>query len=249
MEIMLFFLLGAVFGSFFNVVGLRVPMNRSFLQGRSACPHCNGTLKWLHLIPILSYLLQGRKCPYCKTTIPITYVLTECVTAALFSYSFIMFGYSVELIIALLLISMLMIVFVSDVTYMVIPNKVLLFFLSLFMFIHIFMFPDSFLMAVFGAFIGYSLIALIILLSRGGMGAGDMKLFGVLGFILGWKYVLVTFFIAVFIGGTLSVIYLLRKKIKKNEAIPFGPYIVIGALMTFFKGDLFLDVYLQVFAY
>ena len=61
MEIMLFFLLGAVFGSFFNVVGLRVPMNRSFLQGRSACPHCNGTLKWLHLIPILSYLLQGRK--------------------------------------------------------------------------------------------------------------------------------------------------------------------------------------------
>ena len=76
-----------------------------------------------------------------------------------------------------------------------------------------------------------------------------MKLFGVLGFILGWKYVLVTFFIAVFIGGTLSVIYLLQKKIKKNEAIPFGPYIVIGALMTFFKGDLFLDVYLQVFAY
>lgn len=247
MEIILFFILGAVFGSFFNVVGLRVPLKRSFVQGRSACPHCNVTLKWLHLMPIVSYLLQKRKCPYCKMTIPIIYVVTECMTAALFSYSFIMFGYSVELINALLLISMLMIIFVSDMTYMVIPNKILLFFLLLFMSIRLWMLPDSFLMAVFGAFVGYSCIAVIILFSQGGMGAGDMKLFGVLGFILGWKYVLITFFIAVFIGGILSVIYLLRKKLKRNEAIPFGPFIVVGALMAFFKGDVFLNFYLQFF--
>src|SRR5690625_3377112 len=105
------FILGVVFGSFFNVIGLRLPKNIPFHTGRSYCPSCDKQLYWYELIPIISYLLQRGKCNGCKTKIAPLYPIMELATGILFVFSYERFGFQTELIIALLLISMLIIIF------------------------------------------------------------------------------------------------------------------------------------------
>src|SRR5699024_3857592 len=126
------------------------------------------------------------------------------------------------------------ILFVSDMTYMVIPNKILLFFLPFFILMRIISPITPWYDAIIGAIVGFLLIAFIILVSHGGMGAGDMKLFGVLGVVLGLKLTLLSFFMAAFLGALIGGIFMLVKKIKRKEPIPFGPYIVCGTLLSYF---------------
>ncbi|MEI3606049.1 prepilin peptidase [Pseudogracilibacillus sp. SE30717A] len=243
----MFFLFGIVLGSFFNVVGIRVPKRISFHQDRSFCPTCNNQLCWYELIPILSYLIQRGKCRNCKETISPIYPIIEIFTGLLFAFSYVQIGLKLELITALLLISMLMILFVSDLVYMVIPNKILVFFLPYFIIMRIISPLVPWYDAILGSVVGYLLIAIIILVSQGGMGAGDMKLFGVLGIILGWKQVLLTFFLAASLGAIIGGILLMLNKVKKKQPIPFGPYIVVGALISYFYGEEILIFYLSFF--
>src|SRR5699024_3636428 len=127
-----FFLLGLTFGSFFNVVGLRLPKNEPFGNERSYCPACKKQLAAVELIPVFSYIVQKGKCRNCQKSISFMYPAIELLTGILFMHSYIYFGLEWELITALLLMSMLMILLVTDILYMLIPNKVLLFFLPLF---------------------------------------------------------------------------------------------------------------------
>ena len=145
-----------------------------------------------------------------------------------------------------LFISLLIIIFVSDYNYMLIPNKILLFFLPIFIIARILIPLDPWYDAVVGAVVGYVLLAIIILVSNGGMGAGDMKLFGVMGFVLGWKNVLLTFFLAALFGAVIGGILMLAKKVKRGEPIPFGPFIVLGAIISYFYGDKLIDIYLSL---
>lgn len=241
----IFFLFGIVFGSFFNVVGIRVPKKIPFHNDRSYCPNCETQLRFYELIPVLSYVFQRGKCRTCQTKISFIYPFIELTTGLLFAFAFIYFGFQLELIVALLLISLLMIIFVSDIFYMLIPNKVLLFFLPLFIIARIFIPLDPWYDALIGAVVGYVLLAIIIIVSKGGMGAGDMKLFGVIGFALGWKNILLTFFLAALFGALIGGMLMLFKKVKKGEPIPFGPFIVLGALISYFYGDAMIEFYLS----
>src|SRR5690625_6612058 len=99
-----FFIVGIVFGSFFNVIGLRLPKNIPFHTGRSYCPNCEKRLHWYELIPVASYILQRGKCNGCKEKISPLYPTMELVTGILFSLSYMTYGFQVELIMALLLI-------------------------------------------------------------------------------------------------------------------------------------------------
>lgn len=241
-----FFIFGTIFGSFFNVVGLRVPKNIPFHNDRSYCPNCKKQLRFFELIPIVSYLIQGGKCRNCNAKISFIYPFVEFMTGFLFSFSYVMLSFQLELIVALLFISLLMIIFVSDYNYMLIPNKILLFFLPIFIIARILIPLDPWYDAVVGAVVGYVLLAIIILVSNGGMGAGDMKLFGVMGFVLGWKNVLLTFFLAALFGAVIGGILMLAKKVKRGEPIPFGPFIVLGAIISYFYGDKLIDIYLSL---
>ncbi|SET45005.1 type 4 prepilin peptidase 1 Aspartic peptidase. MEROPS family A24A [Oceanobacillus limi] len=243
----LFFLFGLIFGSFYNVVGLRVPKNEPFTNDRSICPHCKQTLSWYELIPVLSYIFQGGKCRNCKTKISMMYPIIELSTGILFSLSYVKYGFTMELITSLLLVSMLMIIVVSDIKYMLIPNKVLLFFLPLFVILRIITPLDPWWSSLTGAISGLGIIAIIILISRGGMGAGDMKLFAVLGIVLGFKNVLLTFFLSCIIGSVFGVVLILIKFIKRNQPVPFGPYIVLATLLTYFYGEKLIDWYINFF--
>lgn len=248
MEILLliFLILGLIFGSFFNVVGLRVPKKQAFTNDRSFCPQCKHTLSWYELIPVLSYILQRGKCRNCKTKISVIYPIMELATGILFALSYVHFGFTVELITSLLLMSMLVIIFVSDITYMLIPNKVLLFFLPLFIIIRVLEPLDPWWSPVAGSIIGFALIAIIILVSRGGMGAGDMKLFAVLGIVLGMKNVLLAFFLSCIIGSIFGIILLALKIINRKQPVPFGPYIVVATIITYFYGESLMNWYFNI---
>ena len=119
------FIYGLVLGSFFNVVGLRVPLKKSIATPRSACPTCGHQLTPLELIPVLSYIFQKGRCRGCQSRISPIYPFFELLTGILFAAAPYFVGWSAELFVALTLISLFMIIIVSDIHYMIIPDKML----------------------------------------------------------------------------------------------------------------------------
>lgn len=242
-----FFLLGISFGSFYNVVGLRSPKNETYVNNRSYCPNCKKALSWYELIPIVSFFIQRGKCRACEQEISVIYPFVELLTGMLFAFSYLVLGYNWELLIALLLVSMLMIILVSDLTYMIIQNKILLFFLPLFIILRIVVPLDPWWSPIVGSAGAFLLLAILIILSRGGMGAGDMKLFGVLGIVLGLNKVLLAFFLSCLIGAIVGILLMVLKIVKRKQPIPFGPYIALAALISYFYGDIMTEWYLNFF--
>lgn len=239
------FLIGSILGSFFNVVGLRIPAGQSIVHPRSSCPTCKHQLTAIELIPVFSYIFQGAKCRNCKTKISPIYASVELVTAILFTISPWLVGWSKELIIAWTLISLLMIIFVSDLTYMIIPDKVLLFFAPVFIIERIFIPLEPWWDMLIGSGVGFLLLYVIAVVSKGGMGGGDIKLYAVIGIVLGWKLVLLSFFFATIIGTIIGLISKAFGKIKKGKPMPFGPSIVIGTLLSYFFGQEFITWYID----
>ncbi|WP_438824215.1 prepilin peptidase [Bacillus sp. JJ1562] len=241
-----FFVVGLILGSFFNVVGLRTPIGESIVRPRSACPTCKHQLTAIELVPVFSYILQGGKCRNCKTRISPIYASIEFATAILFTISPMLVGWSKELIIAWTLISLLVIIFVSDITYMIIPDKVLLFFAPLLLIERIFIPLDQWWDMIAGSVVGFLLLYLIAIVSKGGMGGGDIKLYAVIGIALGWKLVLLSFFLATLIGTILGLIGIAFGKVKKGKPMPFGPSIVIGTLIAYFFGHELIALYIDL---
>lgn len=121
-----FAVFGLVFGSFYNVVGLRVPKKQSIAYPPSHCTTCDRRLTALDLVPVFSYLFLRGQCRTCGSKIHWVYPLMEAITALLFTAVFLKFGLTPELLVGLLFISLLVIITVSDIAYMLIPDKVLL---------------------------------------------------------------------------------------------------------------------------
>jgi leader peptidase (prepilin peptidase)/N-methyltransferase len=234
-------------GSFFNVVGLRVPKGESIVRPRSHCPSCERTLTAWELIPVVSYVVQKGKCRGCGVLISPLYPFVELSTAILFTISPLLVGWSKELVVSWTLISLLMIIFVSDVRYMLIPDKILLFFAPLFLFERLWLVPftpwwDAFL----GALVGFGVLFLIALISKGGMGGGDIKLFALIGLALGTKLTLLAFFLSTLYGTIFGLIGMAIGKVKRGQPMPFGPAIVVGTLTAYFFGPSILKAYMQL---
>lgn len=242
----LLFIYGTVLGSFYNVVALRVPEGKSIVAPRSSCPKCGHQLTVWELIPVLSYFLQRGKCRQCKARISPVYPFFELMNGVLFAIAPMIVGWSGELVIALTLISMLVIITVSDLAYMIIPDKVLLFFVALFLIERIFIPHNPWWGSLAGATVGFFLLLLIAVVSKGGMGGGDIKLFAVVGFVLGAKLLLLSFFLSTLFGAFFGVIGLLLGFIKRKQTIPFGPFIALGTLVAYFFGDYLIAEYMRL---
>lgn len=246
--IVFFFLYGIVLGSFFNVIGLRIPKKESIVSPPSHCTTCDRRLGLLDLVPVFSYLVLKGKCRGCDSKISIIYPLMELMTGFLFVLSYIMLGLSLELVVALLFMSLLVIITVSDITYMLIPDKVLLPF-AVMLFAGRLLSPltpwwDSLL----GAIVGFGVLYLIAVVSKGGMGGGDIKLFFVIGLVLGTVNTLLTLFLAALIGSIAGLIILKRSGKGRKTPIPFGPSIVLAAVISFFWGADFVTWYGSLFS-
>lgn len=240
-----FFLLGTIFGSFYNVVGDRLPNGESIVTPRSHCPHCNHYLTPIELIPIFSYLIQGGKCKKCKKKIPVFHPLFEFCSGVLFAFSYYIFRFTPELVIALTFVSMLLIIFVSDVKTMIIPDEVLIVF-GLLLIFEIFSFNGfqyllkSLANGVISMLIMYG-IKLFgdFLFKKESMGGGDIKLLFLFGVVLGWQLAIMSVFVGSFIGLPVAIFIL---HLKKNHEIPFGPFLSLGAIILLFLDTDFMTI-------
>ena len=242
-----FFVYGIVFGSFFNVVGLRVPKNESIISPPSHCTTCDRNLGILDLVPVFSYLFLRGKCRGCGLKISPMYPFMEFITGVLFVLAYAMLGFTPELIVAILFISMLVIITVSDIAYMLIPNKVLLPFVIVLFGLRIFVQLTPWWDSLLGAVVGFGILYLIAVVSKGGMGGGDIKLFFVLGLVLGTVNTLLTLFLAALIGSIVGIIFLKRTKQGRKTPVPFGPSIAVAAVISYFWGADFIAWYTSMF--
>ncbi len=240
---LLIFLTGLILGSFYNVVGLRIPQKESIAAPRSACPTCGHTLSPLELVPVLSYLVLKGKCRKCQSRISGLYPAMELVTGMLFVMAPILLGWRMELLVSWALISLLVIIFVSDIVYMLIPNKILLFFTVLFIILRIFLPLDPWWDAFAGVLVGFLIPFFIAVISKGGMGGGDIKLFTLIGLAIGVKGVLLAFMFSTLVGAAFGVVGLAAGLVKRGEPMPFGPFIAMGAWAAYFFGQDVLDWY------
>ena len=243
----LFFLYGLIFGSFFNVVGLRIPKKESIVRPPSHCTVCDRRLTIKDLVPVFSYVFLKGKCRGCGTKIHWVYPVMELVTGLLFAFAYYQLGFTLELAVALLFISLLVIITVSDIAYMLIPDKILVFFLIPLIVLRVFVPLSPWWDSIIGAFVGFGVLFLIAVVSKGGMGGGDIKLFFVIGLVLGWIPTLLTLFLASIIGTVVGIISLRRTKQGRKTPIPFGPSIAIAAIISYFYGEMLVDWYVNLF--
>jgi leader peptidase (prepilin peptidase)/N-methyltransferase len=241
------FILGLVLGSFFNVVALRVPAKQSIIRPPSACPTCGTQLKSKDLIPVISYLLSKGSCNYCGTKVSFLYPIGELATGLLFLWVYVHEGITGEALVGLVLVSLLVIITISDLTVMRIPNKILLFFFPICVMLRVlFSGGQAWWSYVLGAVIGSGIIVLISLVTRGGMGMGDAKLLLVCGSVVGITHILVAFVLACLIGSLIGGLLLLLNIIKRKQPIPFGPYLAVGILISYGYGSDLMQAYLNL---
>lgn len=234
--IITFFIFGITLGSFYNVVGYRLPKGESIISPPSHCTNCNHQLTAIELIPIFSYILQGGKCKNCKVKISLFYPFFEFATGALFVIAYLIFGLSIELFIALTFISMTLIIFISDYLYYIISDEVLIVSAILLM-IEIFLLKgiDGLLASLFNGAVAFGIMYLIkqlgdFIFKKESMGGGDIKLLFVFGLVMGWEMSLISIFLASFIGLPISI-YMLATNPNKDRIIPFGPFLCSAALI------------------
>ncbi|MFD3259831.1 A24 family peptidase [Paenibacillus lentus] len=240
-------IVGLCLGSFYNVVGLRVPKGESIITPRSHCTQCQRILGPGELVPFFSYLWLRGKCRNCGTSISPLYPVFEITTSFLFLIAPWLLGWSNELIIAWTLISLLIIICITDIHYMLIPDKILIAFTLVLLPLRL-VFPlDPWWDLFVGALVGFTLLFLIALISRGGMGGGDIKLFAVLGLILGWKGVLIAFFFSTVYGTIIGGVGMIFGKVRRGKPMPFGPAIGLGTITAYFWGEALIDWYFQFF--
>jgi len=245
-QVLLLFILGLCFGSFLNVVIYRLPKNKS-LFGRSYCDNCKRKLSFFDLIPLLSFVFLKGKCRYCKKKIDPIIPIVELITGILFATTILKFpvfspSSLLNLIYYLFILSSLVSIFFIDIKNGIIPNKITypaIFLTFIFVFFDqriIESFLTAFLTALF-------FFLLYIFTRRRGMGFGDIKLVFLIGLFLGFLKIIFSLYIAFLTGAFVSLILILwgKKKFSK-DSIAFGPFLVLGAIITVFLGDLLVSL-------
>ncbi len=228
------FFFGIVLGSFYNVVGYRLPRGESLIYPSSHCTNCNHKLGILDLFPIFSYLFLGGKCRYCKEKISLFYPIFEFTTGVLFAISYKVFGASIDFFIAIILISTLLIIIISDYQTMIIPDELLIFsFILLAICIYIKSGLKGLIISIGAGVLSFLFMFALkkigdFLFKKESMGGGDIKLMFILGLTLGFPEAILTVFLASFIGLPVSLWILYKKK---NHEIPFGPFLAVGAII------------------
>lgn len=252
------FVFGLIAGSFLNVVIVRFDDWLSIVKKPSHCPNCKTRLAWRDLIPLLSFISLRGKCRYCAKPISWQYPLVELITASLFAAGYYLIFLLSDLTLwqqlisslgYILTISALVVIFFHDLYEMMIPdvmNNVLIVGATLFSVGFYFSATSSF----FGALLGFLPIALLVYPSKGRwMGEGDVKLSAGLGLLVGYPAVIVYLALAFILGGVFGAVGLLTKTVNLKTAVPFAPFLIIGALSALFLGGNLIGWYLGIIGY
>ena len=248
------FLFGLIVGSFLNCVIFRLEKGKSFLKGRSYCPHCKHQLVWRDLIPVLSFIILKRRCRYCKKLISWQYPLVEMATGILFviiintQLSAINYQLSIiSCIYYLLIVSFLIIIFIYDLKHFIILDKVLFPAIAV-SFLYLIINNQLSIINYFLSALGASTFFLLIYLFSKGkcLGFGDVKLAILLGLFLGWSRIILALFLSFVIGGIIGLGLIILSKKKLKSEVPFAPFLIFGTLIAFFWGEQIINWYLSL---
>lgn len=236
------FIVGLFFGSFFNVCAERLSCNESIIKPGSHCENCNHQLSWYELIPVFSYIFQKGRCKYCHIKLSIQYPLTELITGLLYMCSYFIFGFTYNTLISLVVVSVVIITFISDSKYMVILDEVLI---TGEIFLPILIFLDGginyLIHSILSGFILFGIMLLIKLFGdktfkQESLGWGDVKLSLFAGSVLGIKLGIIYIFLASIIALPYALI---STKKNKTNILPFGPFLVLSLIIIFWNSNLF----------
>ncbi len=247
------FILGIVIGSFLNVCIYRLPLGKSIAASPSACPACGERLRAFDLIPVFSYLLLGGKCRYCKEKISVQYPLIEVLNGALYLLLYLRFGLVWVLPVYMALISLLIVISMIDFRHMEIPNGLVIAGLAVgavqlaaSLFTPYFGVWHSYVIGFLAGGLPLLLIALFCtyVMKKEGMGGGDVKLMAFAGLIIGWKLTVTAYLIGIVTGAAAGILLLAFGRKKRGDAIPFGPFLSLGVVISVFFGQALIDWYL-----
>ncbi len=238
-----FFLYGLVVGSFLNVCIYRIPRKKSVVSPPSACPSCGTKIKPWHNIPLVSYVMLRGRCAYCGAGISARYPLIEFLNAVFYIAALSRFGPGPAGILVMALISAFIVVTFIDLEHQIIPDSITLPGIVLGLVLGPLVFKTGFLNSLIGMALGGGTFYLIAIASRGGMGGGDIKLIAMIGAFLGWKAVLLVIFVGSLLGAIVGVGLMIFKGMKRKTPIPFGPFLVAGAMSAIFYGSFFFRCY------
>jgi leader peptidase (prepilin peptidase)/N-methyltransferase len=241
-------LMGAVFGSFLNVVAYRLPRGESLSRPRSRCPGCQTPIKPYDNVPVLSWLALRGRCRSCRAPISWRYPFVEAATGLLCALVVIVKGPDEDALLGLALVLLLVPVTLIDLDHRIIPNRLMLIGAVLAPAIVLLTEPDAIAEHLIAAAAAGGFFLLAALAYPRGMGMGDVKLAAVLGLFLG-RSVAPAVFLALLFGTLVGAAIIARKGAREGRktAVPFGPFLAFGAVVGLLAGDAMVDWYISTF--
>jgi leader peptidase (prepilin peptidase) / N-methyltransferase len=240
---------GSLIGSFLNVCILRLPEGSSIVTPGSHCPRCKKPIRFYDNIPLVSYLILGGRCRYCHESISAQYPLVEGTTALASFFLFLKFGLSWSYLFYFCFLAALIVITVIDLFHQIIPDVISLPGILVGLLGSLILPQMAFLHSFLGAVLGGGSLFLVAttyerLFKREGMGGGDVKLLAMIGAFLGWQAVILTILLSSLIGSVVGILIILIKGKDFKYAIPFGPFLSLGAVISLFFGEALISWYL-----
>jgi leader peptidase (prepilin peptidase) / N-methyltransferase len=240
-------LFGLVVGSFLNVCIDRLPAKKSIVYPSSHCDTCQHPLKIWDNIPVFSYLLLRGKCRYCGARIPQRIFWVELGTGILFAFLFWRYELDYRFFLIAFYSCVLLVLALIDLQHKLILNVIVYPAAGIALIIDFFIPEFDIYKGVLAGVIGFAILMLPAIISRTGMGWGDVKMAGLIGLMTGFPIVFVGLFLGIILGGLIAIILLLIRKKSRKDTIPFGPSLALGAFIALIYGQQILDWYLALF--
>lgn len=222
---------GLLFGSFTNVIIARIPHGESVVTPSSHCPRCGHRLGVLDLVPVLSWLFLKGKCRYCQEAISIRYPAVELLTAALFMGVFLRWGISAYTLAGWALTVILVSSAFIDLDEGIIPDIITI--PGVIIGLAVSFFTIGFFPALWGALAFGGVLFLVAVISKGGMGGGDVKLAAVIGAFTGIPGAIITLLLSSFLGAVFGITLMALGKAGRKTPVKFGPFLAIGAYTAY----------------
>lgn len=252
MTLIFSFIFGAIVGSFLNVCIHRLPAHQSVVVPSSHCPFCKQPIAFYDNIPILSFILLRGKCRACKASISYQYPLVECLSGSLSLILMQKCGLGLIYLVYFIFGAALLVVTFIDLRHQIIPDRISLPGIALGLLTSIFLPNLTFLDSLIGIAAGGGSLLLVaggyyLLTKKEGMGLGDVKLLAMMGAFLGWKSILFIIMVGSFSGALVGITLMLIKKKDRKYAIPFGPFLSLGALCYLLYGQEMIRWYVHFY--
>lgn len=245
--LLFYFFTGSVLGSFLNLCAFRLPRGQSVVVGRSSCDFCGKKLTVTELIPVLSYLFLKGRCRSCGVNYGISHLLAEVLTGLVFVLCGMQTMFGLKLLLLFIFCCAVILISLIDYELQIIPDSLVLILAACgFIYSSLYL-PGGFLNGLYGSVFGFSVMLAIFLISRGGMGGGDVKLSAAAGLWLGFENTVIFLLLSFISGGIISILLMVTGVKNKQDAIPFGPFLCAGAFAVLLYAGFLANFYWNLF--